>query len=359
MRGFLQRLGGALLDPRATLLELGPARRGAAANSDARARQGGRAATLLDGWILLLIYLLGARLIPIMDAVADAWAMHGLGSLQALLPLVFVILPWVLTGFALEILLGRALDDRDELLRAPLVVVALLTTALAGVTTIPGPSFAPDILGGALCLTLAWFVRDVVGVRDETPPPATPSSRPPALRSLARLAGLLLCLVFAVNLARQVHVVQRDWTQMAPVSRGEVMPSFELPTRAGGVLDDQALRGQVSVLVFWTTWCGNCDTEMPVLASLQERFAAHGVEVIAVNCDRGNQLVKIHEYGARRELPFTVALDDGRLQAALRVRVYPHIVLVDPAGTIRYVHQGTVREGTLASEIRTILRAGD
>ena len=41
----------------------------------------------------------------------------------------------------------------------------------------------------------------------------------------------------------------------------------------------------------------------------------------------------------------------------MRVKVYPHTVIVDSEGTVRYVHLGTVREGTLANEIRALLRA--
>ncbi len=343
-----------LLDPRGTLLELGPD-----ARERERADQHVRPARLLDGWILLLVYLLGAKLVLIMDAIADAQALHGLSSLQALTPLVFVILPWVLTGFALEILLGRALDSRDDLLRVPLVVVALLAEASSHFMTLPGPAYAPDLVGAVLCLVSGWSLRDVVGVRDAPPPAAQPAARPPVFALLARIAGLLLCVLFLVNFARQVHVVRRDWTEMAPVSRGEAVPAFEIPRRGGGVLADHHLKGKISVLVFWTTWCGNCDAEMPGLASLHERFAAQNVEIIAVNCDRGNQRLKVREYETSRPLPFTVAYDDGRVRSAMRVKMYPHTVIVDGEGTVRYVHLGTVREGTLASEIRALLREGD
>jgi peroxiredoxin len=334
----LQRFGGILRSPQTTLRALA-----------------GEAATPRDGWILLVVYLLGAKLVAIADTVADAGVMHGLGVLQALIPLVFVVLPWVLTGLGLEILLRRNLSARDELLRVPLVACVLLAGALELVTTLPGPSYAPEIVGGLASLALAWSQRDLLLA------PANPASASPASASIKRpgcsstALGAVMSVLLLGNIAHGSYVIQRDWSRMAPMSDGETVPSFELARVSGGTLSDQALRGDINVLVFWTTWCGQCDAEMPALSSLHARYDGHGVNIIGVNCDRGDQRGAVRRYLERRELPFPLLYDDGRLRAALRVTMYPHIVIVDAAGTLRYVHQGRVSESTLAEEIDTLL----
>ncbi|MCA9694658.1 MAG: TlpA disulfide reductase family protein [Nannocystaceae bacterium] len=305
-----------------------------------------------DGWILLVMYLAGSGLWTIADHLADARALRGLDALQSLAPLVYLLLPWVLTGLAVEVALGRA-EERPglvHLLRVPLVACALLGAALGNLgLAIPGPSYAIDLVGAAWSAGLAVGLRSGLGEGAETSEP------PPPLRRLAAIAGGLFALLFTVNVATAVHQIHRDWGTMAPVASGEPLPELRAPLHGGGELRGDELRGAVSVLVFWTTWCGVCEQEMPTLVALHERFAAHGVAVIGVNSDRKDQRERVARYLARRDLPFPVALDSGEFGDALRVSVYPHIVLADARGVIRYVHQGRVSEGTLAAEVRTLL----
>ena len=50
-----------------------------------------------------------------------------------------------------------------------------------------------------------------------------------------------------------------------------------------------------------------------------------------------------------------MVLDSGGVGQAFRVSLIPHLVIVDPAGKIRFVHQGRTSEDTLRGEIDSLL----
>lgn len=80
-----------------------------------------------------------------------------------------------------------------------------------------------------------------------------------------------------------------------------ILPAFALERTGAGPAGDVARlelsdldgrprsleehRGRIVVVNFWATWCLPCREEMPILASLQERYADRGVQVIGVSTD--------------------------------------------------------------------------
>jgi len=326
---FLARHGAVLLHPRTALSQpVSAARR--------------------DSLILLTIYLLGAKVVPIMDRVADALALSGFGALQALLPAVLVGLPWILATFALEFVVDREFQDRVNLLRVPLVACAIASNTLTSfAVTLPGPDYLLELLGGLWGVLLAMmFAR--------TSRPAVSLAKP--LRVQSAIVAMIALLTSLANLARDGFLVRSNWAVMAPVSTGDTVPEFSVPLLAGDAFNKEDLSGNIDVLVFWTTWCGVCQDEMPVLERLHERFAGSDVRITAVNCDRRDQRRVTELYQEKMHLPFGIALDTGAVKRAFRVKMYPHLVIVDRAGQIRHVHQGRVGESTLVGEIRGLLR---
>ncbi len=329
MLDFLVRHGAVLLHPRIAL-----------SSAVANPRR--------DSLLLLVIYLLGAKWVPIMERVADALALSGFSALQALLPVVLVGLPWILATFALEFVADRDHQDRINLLRMPLVAGAVVANTLVSFSiALPGPEYLPELVGGVWGLALAvLFTRK--------PRPA--ADLPKGLRIQSAIIAGIVGLLATANLAFDSFLIARNWSVMAPVATGDPVPAFAVKRLDGSDFTTEDLSGNVDVLVFWTTWCGVCEDEMPVLKQIHERFAGSGVRVTAVNCDRGEQRLAAAAYQQKKQLPFAIALDTGAVKRAFRVKMYPHLVIVDQAGEIRHVHQGRVGEGTLVREIRGLLR---
>lgn len=63
-------------------------------------------------------------------------------------------------------------------------------------------------------------------------------------------------------------------------------PVIQGPILGGGTADLKDLHGQVAVVVFWASWCGHCQKEIPNLLALHNRFHSQGVSILGVNMDQ-------------------------------------------------------------------------
>lgn len=323
----LSRWGGALVRPRATMAALAP-------------DDGPR-----DGILFLLLFALGAHLLPIGDAVADFVAMAGVAALPTLLSGLTVLIPWLVATLGVEAILGPQRAHRAALCLLPMLLVVVLARLLAGAGhPLPVPKYSIEIAGAALAALLALWVRPAVRLSREPGPPAP---RGPGLVAV----GALVVLLPLVSAGRDAADLASHWRTLAPVAVGEPVPDFHAEDLDGGDFTAADLRGKAQLLVFFTSWCGVCSDEMPKYSALHrelgERFA-----VVGVNCDReGDQRAIAARYRDGKDLPFRILLDHGALARAFRLSVYPHLVLVDAHGQIRWVHQGRALDSTLRASI--------
>jgi thiol-disulfide isomerase/thioredoxin len=67
-----------------------------------------------------------------------------------------------------------------------------------------------------------------------------------------------------------------------------------------------AQSGKIVVLNFWATWCVPCREEMPILVSLQHRYASRGVQVVGASADDESTQGQVPEFTRRLRLNFPV-----------------------------------------------------
>lgn len=136
---------------------------------------------------------------------------------------------------------------------------------------------------------------------------------------------------------------------------GTAVPGFSLPPMEQGLdgLSDADLRGMVSVVSFWASWCLPCRAEMPLLIELAGRqdIAVHGINV------------RDRPVAARRFLtetgdPFRrIGVDaDGRVSAALGVQGLPATLVVDAGGRIAYARTGPLQRSDMDDDILPLIR---
>lgn len=177
---------------------------------------------------------------------------------------------------------------------------------------------------------------------------------------IAVVVGALTVGLALLGAGRQLHRGVVHWERLGPLPPGGPTPSFEVLTMDGGRFGPADLRGKVSVLTFWATWCGACKSELIDLEQLQHEYDGQPVQFLAINNDGGMKSAleaayRVRSFAQARGMTLPTALDDGTAARSFRVGPIPHTLVVGPDGVVRYVHQGRVMSGTLRDEIANLL----
>lgn len=179
------------------------------------------------------------------------------------------------------------------------------------------------------------------------------------LRTASILVGGLLVLgALGVGAVDGFHAA-KNWSALGPLPPGEPVPPFRLAKLEGGTFSQSDLRGQVTVMTFWATWCGACKGELGDLDEIDDRFADRDVQFVAVNwegvrAEPARLRAHVQGYVRARDLGLPVAIDDGTMARQLRVGPIPHTVIFDRQGVLRYIHQGRVTSSTILEEIEEL-----
>ncbi len=155
-----------------------------------------------------------------------------------------------------------------------------------------------------------------------------------ALLPLGLFMGLALFL--AVGLTRDPGVLPTEMLD-------KPFPDFTMSTLhdPGAVVTDEIMRGQVSLVNVFGSWCAACVQEHPKLVEIGQQGR---VKMIGVNWrdDREKGQRWIAHYGD----PYDVILFDDTSQLAIDLGVTgaPETFVVDRNGKIRYKHIGMVTD---------------
>lgn len=174
-----------------------------------------------------------------------------------------------------------------------------------------------------------------------------------------KLAGIIRQSITLLNSAPLPQQKTRPLTQQPPdvpenkkdrklaSYRGDpVPPPLKLQSLKGDMLDLSALKGQVVLVNFWTTWCPPCVHEMPSLQLLQDAFERDRFLVLGVNMAEDE--ATIHDFLRNKvTVDFPIVLDrDGAALRQWQVHAFPTSFVVDKNNRIRYALFGSIQWDT-------------
>jgi len=70
---------------------------------------------------------------------------------------------------------------------------------------------------------------------------------------------------------------------------GMQAPDFTAPNPQGKQITLSEIKGKVTIVDFWASWCKPCRIENPNLVKLYEKYHSKGLEIISVSLERANQ----------------------------------------------------------------------
>ena len=119
---------------------------------------------------------------------------------------------------------------------------------------------------------------------------------------------------------------------------GQAAPDFALKATSGTNFRLSEYRGDVVLLAFWGSKCGQCAAQLAAVSRLVDTYRSAGLTALAVNVD--DDQVAAVEFAVAHPVSYPVLLDPAKDVARIyRVDNLPMLVLVDRAGVVRHVHR--------------------
>lgn len=138
---------------------------------------------------------------------------------------------------------------------------------------------------------------------------------------------------------------------------GSEAPDFVLKSVSGENLRLSEYRGEVVILTFWATWCGDCRSQLERLGEMHTRYQDAGVELLAVSLDQNAK--QAQDVAASLDVSYPVLHDaGGEVGRLYDVSKVPVVVLIDRGGVVREVFEGYRRgnEDQYLEHVQALLR---
>jgi cytochrome c biogenesis protein CcmG/thiol:disulfide interchange protein DsbE len=176
------------------------------------------------------------------------------------------------------------------------------------------------------------------------------------MRQLPLIVFVIVSAILAAMLLQSAEVKNPASSANTPFPNITVA-SFDGKTR----WQNDALKGRVTVINFYASWCTPCAAEMPELAALRKDFPNLHLAGIAWNDDPKTLTKWLKEHGD----PFHSSWIDAKGDATidLGIKGIPETIVVDSSGAIRFRLTGPLtepmRKGEFGALITTLLAEVD
>jgi peroxiredoxin len=115
----------------------------------------------------------------------------------------------------------------------------------------------------------------------------------------------------------------------------EAAGDFSLSSIKGSTVDFKDLKGQDTILFFFTTWCPYCRDKFSPLAKEYKAYQSHGVRLLAI--DVAESQTKVASFLERKDIPFEVLLDkNGAVAQSYGVVGVPTFIFINKEGRVVY-----------------------
>ena len=118
-----------------------------------------------------------------------------------------------------------------------------------------------------------------------------------------------------------------------------------------------SLRGSITVLNFWATWCKPCVEEMPDLEQIHADFGKLGVRVVGASADEARAAGGVRRFARRHDITFPLLLGatTDQMTALGLPPSLPGTVILDGEGKVARRYPGVIERGEVERVLRALL----
>jgi thiol-disulfide isomerase/thioredoxin len=175
----------------------------------------------------------------------------------------------------------------------------------------------------------------------------------------AKYGFAMIVVIGAISIcspSARMRLHQASTGLQAAQAERDAVAYFKLENIAGGFMTSEDLKGKVTVVDLWATWCPPCVAEIPIYNELYDAFRGQDVAIvgIAVESPRRDIPSKVRQLGIK--YPVLIG-DDEVLHAFGRIQGYPTTVVIDKEGKIYKQYMGSMphKEETIKQDIQHLL----
>ena len=131
----------------------------------------------------------------------------------------------------------------------------------------------------------------------------------------------------------------------------KVVPAFTVAALDGRAISANSLKGKVTLVNFWATWCPPCRAEIPDLIALQNKYSDR-LQILGISEDEGSPDA-VRKFVADFKINYPVAMATPELEKLFTgVTGLPTTFLIDPDGRIVQKHVGLLNASFTEQETR-------
>ena len=170
-----------------------------------------------------------------------------------------------------------------------------------------------------------------------------------------------------------------SWARPVDLPTGEVLPSdcgtwlvepiqapeFSLPDLSGNLVQLNSFRGKFVLLNFWATDSPACRGQLEILRKSHAALGARGLQIVALNFDSAHNSPATQSPVGKPGMPFPVLLATAEIAGIYNIVYrylfdrhsdlsFPVSFLIDAAGSIVKVYQGTVDSQTIMQDAASV-----
>jgi peroxiredoxin len=148
-----------------------------------------------------------------------------------------------------------------------------------------------------------------------------------------RLFYLLIAGLVAIVLSSALSCSESEQPVTGRNMSDSAAPDFILKDLAGVDFKLSAAKGKPVLLIFLTTWCPTCRSEIPHYKDIYGTYGKRGLEVVCIDIEEPKN--RVSQFAAKNQIPYKTLLDEkGRVAGAYDITGIPAMVLINRDGKV-------------------------